>query len=237
MVVSDPAPRAAADAGRELECPRCGSARRRLQEYCLECGQRLPVLVESETATAPTPLVPGFPARAWPVLVALVVAVLATAAVLTVEETRDDRRQTLVTPLEAPTLAPQEDELAEVEPPPDVTPALTPPPTRPRPARRPDARGRQIVQWPASRDDGFTVVLASLPDVRGRAAARAKATQAAKAGLTQVGVLDSDEYSSLHPGYYVVFAGIYDTRDQAENAQDAAASRGFDDAYAAEVAR
>ena len=27
--------------------------------------------------------------------------------------------------------------------------------------------------------------------------------------LPEVGVIDSGEFSSLHPGYYVVFSGIY----------------------------
>ena len=80
-------------------------------------------------------------------------------------------------------------------------------------------------------------MLASLPDVRGRDAATDQAKEAVRAGLTNVGVLNSGEYSSLHPGYYVVFSGIYDSRSAAENAQQKAESKGYEDAYAAEVAR
>ena len=36
-----------------------------------------------------------------------------------------------------------------------------------------------------------------------------KANEALTAKLPEVGVLDSGEFSSLHPGYYVVFSGIY----------------------------
>jgi hypothetical protein len=35
--------------------------------------------------------------------------------------------------------------------------------------------------------------------------------------MKQVGVLDSGQFSSLHPGYFVVFAGIYDTEAEAQS--------------------
>jgi hypothetical protein len=35
--------------------------------------------------------------------------------------------------------------------------------------------------------------------------------------MKQVGVIDSSRFSSLHPGYYVVFAGIYDTEAAAQS--------------------
>ena len=57
--------------------------------------------------------------------------------------------------------------------------------------------------------DGYTVVIASMPATGGRAVAIRKAREALAARLPEVGVLDSGEFSSLHPGYYVVFSGIY----------------------------
>ena len=36
------------------------------------------------------------------------------------------------------------------------------------------------------------------------------AQEALRSGLPEVGVLDSGEFASLHPGYYVVFSGIYE---------------------------
>ena len=33
--------------------------------------------------------------------------------------------------------------------------------------------------------------------------------------IPEVGVIDSGEFSSLHPGYYVVFSGIYDDQRSA----------------------
>ena len=48
-----------------------------------------------------------------------------------------------------------------------------------------------------------------MPTTGGRALAIRKANEALAARLPEVGVLDSGEFSSLHPGYYVVFSGIY----------------------------
>ena len=53
--------------------------------------------------------------------------------------------------------------------------------------------------------------------MNGRAAALAEAKQALHVGMKQVGVLDSSRFSSLHPGYYVVFAGIYGTEAEAQS--------------------
>jgi zinc-ribbon domain len=67
--------------------------------------------------------------------------------------------------------------------------------------------------WP--RRDGYTVVLAALPTTVGANAARARALAAAGAGVPDVGVLDSSRYASLHPGYWIVFSGVYRTLDEA----------------------
>jgi hypothetical protein len=78
-------------------------------------------------------------------------------------------------------------------------------------------------------------VLASLPTSAGRKAATAKARQALDAGLPQVGVLDSSQYASLHPGYYVVFSGTYDSLSAAQDAASKAADKGYGNAYARRV--
>jgi hypothetical protein len=36
--------------------------------------------------------------------------------------------------------------------------------------------------------------------------------------LRRVGVLNSSRYASLHPGYYVVFTGIFETEAEAASA-------------------
>ena len=68
-----------------------------------------------------------------------------------------------------------------------------------------------------------------------REAALAKARQALAAGLPQVGVIDSSRYSSLHPGYYVVFSGVYDSLSAAQTAASRAADAGYGNAYARRV--
>ena len=78
-------------------------------------------------------------------------------------------------------------------------------------------------------------MLASLPTSAKREAALAKARQALAAGLPQVGVIDSSRYSSLHPGYYVVFSGVYDSLSEAQTAAGKAADAGYGNAYARRV--
>ena len=81
--------------------------------------------------------------------------------------------------------------------------------------------------------------LATAADVRlaidaGQAVARALA--AANRGLPQTGVLVSDAFASLHPGYLVIFSGIYATLDEAHRAA-AAAQRLYPGAYPRRIAR
>jgi hypothetical protein len=91
--------------------------------------------------------------------------------------------------------------------------------------------------WPAGQS-GYTVVLESVPaSSGGRALALAQARSASRAGLPQVGVLDSSRYSSLHPGYAVVFSGIYESREEADQAQLAANAKGFSAAYVRQITR
>jgi len=57
------------------------------------------------------------------------------------------------------------------------------------------------------------------------------ARKAIKGGLSDVGVLNSSNFSSLHPGYYVVFSGIYGSLPGARSNLSSAASSGFRGAY------
>jgi hypothetical protein len=98
------------------------------------------------------------------------------------------------------------------------------------PAPNPNA----LAEWPAGKS-GYTDVLESLPEASGRLNALARARAAKRAGLPAVGVLLSSGYSSLHPGYYVVFSGIYSSQSQASNALSAAHAKGFPNAYQARV--
>ena len=53
----------------------------------------------------------------------------------------------------------------------------------------------------------------------------------------QVGVLQSANFSSLHPGYFVVFSGIYGAKSQADAALATARAGGFAGAYSRQISR
>ena len=49
-------------------------------------------------------------------------------------------------------------------------------------------------------------------------------------------MLNSSDYSSLNPGFYVTFTGVYATQSQAEGGLANARSKGFPTAYTRRVA-
>jgi hypothetical protein len=62
------------------------------------------------------------------------------------------------------------------------------------------------------------VQLQALPKDSGAEAVQASKTDAAGKGAPDVGALDSDQHPSLDPGSYVVYSGVFDSRDQARDA-------------------
>ena len=73
--------------------------------------------------------------------------------------------------------------------------------------------------------DGYTIVLSSTPrHLADAPPAERKANQAIDAGSPEVGILNSSDFLTLNPGYYVVFTGIYDTLSQAQDALPTARS-------------
>jgi hypothetical protein len=95
--------------------------------------------------------------------------------------------------------------------------AASPPAPRPRSSAKPKAKTRSgLITWPGR--PGYTVVLATIPVRTGPAAAHSQALAAVQAGVRDVGVLVSSSYSGLHPGYFVVFSGVYDTLEEAQSA-------------------
>jgi hypothetical protein len=93
---------------------------------------------------------------------------------------------------------------------------------------------KRLVRWP--RRDGYTIVLTILPSTAGATTARNRALAALAAGVPDVGVLDSSRFSSLHPGYWIVFSGVFRTLDEAIASLPRAA-RHSRTAYAQEVSR
>jgi hypothetical protein len=76
------------------------------------------------------------------------------------------------------------------------------------------AGATHLEPWPAG-TSGWTNILISVPKVDGRDAAVARAEQARRKGLRRVGVLDSSRFASLHPGYWMVFAGVFASEPEA----------------------
>ena len=212
----------------EERCPRCGTPYSPSQEYCLECGARLPTRsgVVALLGSAWRRRLGWYPGDwIWPTLLALMVAAGAGAASALWLADRSSANDTVVA------TSPGASSLQQTQTAPEPTTAPTttgttataPPPPPPPPAKT-------LAPWPAARS-GWTVVLDSLPSVNGRAPAFAEARQALHLGLKKVGVLDSARFSSLHPGYFVVFAGVYDSQAAAQSAIIDAHQKGYGGAY------
>lgn len=220
-------------------CPRCGAAHGPDQEYCLECGYRLAPGggTAGRLGSAWVRRFGWYPGDwIWRVLLGFVIAVAgATAAIVLADA--DAENQTIVAteggPPQAPTTAPQ---TATVTLPSVSTAGPPEVPTAPPPATTTAPRPGSLIPWPAGQS-GYTVVLESLPVNSGRSLALERARAASRAGLPEVGVLDSNGFSSLHPGYYVVFSGIYSSRSEADQGRLAAAAKGFRAAYSREITR
>jgi hypothetical protein len=224
----------------EPVCPRCGAPHEPGQEYCLECGYRLRpgAGVLGRLSGAWQERFGWYPGDwFWRVLLGLVIAIAgATAAILLTDA--GSGNSTIVataggsphTPTTAPETATVTLPSVSTAPGPPSTPSTPPPPTTTAPAPG------SLTAWPAGRS-GFTVILESIPTSAGQPLALARARAASRAGLPQVGVIDSGRYSSLHPGYYVVFSGVYTSRGQAEAGRAAAAEKGFRLAYSREITR
>jgi len=232
-------------------CPRCGVAYEPLQEYCLECGARLPTNrgVVGVLASGWQRRFAWYPGDwIWPVALFLVLTVVATAAVLVANSTREGSAQpataTTAVPLgpgattgRAPVVSTS---TLPNAPQPTITngplPAAPGSPSTPSATTPKPLNPNALAVWPAGQS-GYTNVLESLPVTAGRKRAVARAQRAKHNGLHQVGILVSSQYSSLHPGYYVVFAGVYRTQPDAMAALSAAHAKGFPDAYQTRVTR
>jgi hypothetical protein len=227
----------------EHVCPRCGARVDPAQEYCLECGERLGARegIVGRLGGAWRARFGWYPGDwVWPVLLALLVAIAGAVVAVAVAAgkngggplvaTHPGQPHEPVTPPATATVA-----LPAV---PAGTPTTNGPP--PTPSSPPPAQTTQaaagLTTWPANQA-GYTVVLESIPASAGRALAVSRARSALRAGLLEVGVLDSGGYSSLHPGYWVVFSGIYTSSGQAAAARQTAAAKGFTAAYTRQITR
>jgi hypothetical protein len=243
-----------ADVGaEERRCPRCTAPYEPLQEYCLECGQRL-VPLPSDSYTRTVVWSRESPVWLWIALVALLLVALAAGAIVALAATDDDEPTSAASSSEdtIPVLPPTTGPIT-VEPP-TIDSTITIPtfptgttttvfptqptttfPTSSTTSTTTTGGSGTIISWPSNKD-GFTVVLKSTPVSEGRGPAESAAQQAINRGLPEVGILNSSNYSTLNPGFYVTFTGVYDTENEAENALPRARSSGFPTAYVREVA-
>jgi hypothetical protein len=170
-------------------CPRCGQDLDLGQEYCLDCGLRVPgqePLEAVETA-----------GRGWlrRTLLGLVIAAAGTAAAVSAVGGTSGGSTDVVTAIGGFATPPATDTVT-----------------------LPGSEGSSAIgDWPTGRS-GWTIVLATLPQELGEKRALARARAASRSGLTDVGVLDSSRFASLHPGYWLVFSGVYGAEAEATSA-------------------
>jgi hypothetical protein len=169
------------------ECPRCSGAVAEGQEYCLECGIRLP---GPGSVGRARDLGDGLLLR---VAFALAVAIGGAAVAIAATDASTSAEEVVTATGGFATL----------------------------PTSTTDDVPVAAIEWPVG-DDGWTIALASLPQTEGRRVAVKRAVDARRAGLTAVGILDSSQYASLHPGYWVVFTGVYGSEAEATSALEAA---------------
>jgi hypothetical protein len=214
------------------------------QEWCLACGAaastevaeprgwRVPILLtgalallavigivlaivalsggSEKLAQAPTPTPP---AAAVPPAATTAPAPTASATVSPLPtETPTPAASTTPDPNASPTTTPA----------PGVTPGATPTP------QGNTGTGSTFAGWPGG--SGWTVIIES---AKTQAKADGVATAAQGKGHT-VGVLHSDDYSSLNPGYYVVFTQKYGSQRDAKAGLDTIKSD-YPDAYVRRV--
>jgi hypothetical protein len=215
-------------AGTPDACRTCGAPAGPNQDYCLECGSRIvPARRFSAVGHAWERRFGRYPGDwIWASLGLLLVAAgSATAGIVAGRDTGTGGSETVVA-ISPVVTAPPAPPAARPQPTP--TPAPTTPTTAPTPVA-------QLTEWPAR--DGYTVVLASIP-ARGSGLenARSRVKAARAGGVRDVGLIVSSRFSSLHPGYYVVFAGVFDSLEEAQTATNRLSGR-YPNAYARQITR
>ena len=208
-------------------CPRCGATAAG-DDYCLAC--RSPLHEPTRRARHRDRIDRN------PIAVALAVLVLAAlGALVAIAASRGGSTPETFVATDLPART-------TVRAAPPVIGTLTAPPTTAPPATttapsvapgRPAAT--KLIQW--SIPNGYTLVLASVPRDNGRATALQIAKRALSQGLPEVGILDSEDFAGLHPGYFVVFSGVYASNADASNHLRQARAAGYAASYARQVTR
>ena len=235
-----PSESASSDAGGV--CPDCGAVVETSQEYCLVCGARLNEAGGAGLAERWRHALPFTDKDwGWPVLIALTIAVLASVfSILAVQSDKPTMLQALGPSVKQTTAAvttgtSQTTGNEATNNSSTTTKTATNSGTTGKTSTSPIRTGGGLITWPGPA--AYTIVLASLPVSSGKAVARQKALEALHSGLgPDVGVLSSSDYSSLHPGYYVIFSGVYESQSEAQKHLPAARRAGFNTPYPKRVA-
>lgn len=201
------------------DCPRCGAAGAG-EEYCLTCGAHLRAPAREPRIRAGAP---------GAVLAVVILAALGALVAIAVSRGSSTRTIVVATSLPARTTVRLAPVLGTVA----VTVTTTPPVTTSAPRPLPGATA--LTSW--TLPDGYTVVLASVSSASDRATAVQIAKHALAQGLSQVGVIDSKDFSGLAPGFFVVFSGVYASEAEASQHLAQAKRAGFAAAYARHVTR
>jgi len=213
----------------ERRCPRCGHAMAADQEWCLACGAAASTEVaEPRGWRVPIMLTGGL------ALLAILGVVLALVALSGGGEKLETPTPTPSAQAAVPTTSPIPTATVSPLPTESAAPTVTASPTETAsPTDTPDSNtgsdtGSTFTGWPGG--SGWTVIIASK---NSQSAAETVATEAQGKGLT-VGILKSDDYSSLNPGYQVVFTEKFDSKSAAEDTLSDV-RKDYADAYVKEV--
>ena len=224
----------------QLRCHRCGAPHDPFQEYCLECGARLARTQPGWSVWRRDTWTRDSPFWFWAAFLGLLAIALVTGAIVLAATGDDEDAAPTTGPgttiLTDPATGATTEPLPETVTPPtftgttDVTFPTTgltttgtttgfttttgTTTTTTGTTTTTTTGGGSAATWPAAQS-GYTVIVGSFRESRGRGPAETRATQARNAGLSQVGIIRSSDFSSLRPGWYAVFTGIFDSRSDA----------------------
>jgi cell division septation protein DedD len=215
----------------ERRCPRCGSTLAPDQEWCLACGAAADTeVVEARGWRVPLYLGGGLTA------LAVLGVILAIVALSNRKEEQPPGQAANPSPSAVAPVPTTAEPLPTTSPVPSVSPfpteSGTTEPTETAtadPTEDPSTTTGSFPGWTGA-DGDYTVILDSSTT---QSAAEEFAQEAQDAGHT-VGILNSDDYSSLNSGYWVVFSGSYASEDEAESALDGLKSD-YSDAYIRQI--
>ena len=221
MSTVTPPPHGAATPPAPLErrCPRCGSTLAPEQEWCLACGAAAETeIAEPRGWRVPIMLSGGLGLLALIGVVLLIVALASGPEKLATATPTPSAAQPVPTTTPLPTTTTTPVGTATPSPGATVTPSPTASGTAtPFPTTTASPTTSATGSFPGwTGGDGWTIIIESATT---QSKAESVATSAQGSGET-VGILKSDDFSSLNAGYWVVFSGHYTSKSEAQSHLD-----------------